>query len=239
MQRFKCCLGFVLLLGSIGACSSTEAVPFELTVSPEFVHGLVPGAPVIVVATITDEAATDQPAIITATAEGASVAVEPATIQSGEVAEIVINAEPTADDRPITIEVTATRGKELKSASWQTTVFAVEDDRGPYARELLALFTAWLADNEPDLGITPTTEFSGAMTSPELLVVSHYAFVSDEWELRLSWHIMVPPDDWSEITLRARDELLPTVAYRMASQRAALVGDLVIEQVDIQSPGAR
>lgn len=239
MQRFKCCLALLLLTGSVAACSSEEAVPFELTVSPEFVHGLVPGAPTIVVATITDSTASDQPAVITATAQGASIAVEPATIRSGEVAEIFVTAEPTTTDRPITIEVTATREEEVKTASWETTVFAFEDDREPYARELLALFRAWLAENEPGLGITPTTEFAGALISPELLVVSHYCFVSDEWELQVAWHIMVPPDDWAEITLRPRNQLSPTVAFRMASQAAGMAGEPVIQEVPVPSTGTR
>ena len=34
------------------------------------------------------------------------------------------------------------------------------------------------------------------------LIVSHYLFFSEEWEMHVEWHIMVPPYDWAKIDLR-------------------------------------
>jgi len=31
------------------------------------------------------------------------------------------------------------------------------------------------------------------MVSPQWLVVSHYLFFSEEWEMHVEWHIMVAP----------------------------------------------
>jgi hypothetical protein len=28
-----------------------------------------------------------------------------------------------------------------------------------------------------------------------VLIVEHYLFFSTDWELDLSWHVMIPPDD--------------------------------------------
>jgi hypothetical protein len=66
-------------------------------------------------------------------------------------------------------------------------------------------------------------------------VVSHYEFTNDDYELGLSWHIMVPPDDWSELYLRPRDELNPTRAFRMSSWSAAMEGGEV-EFTEVSPP---
>jgi hypothetical protein len=46
---------------------------------------------------------------------------------------------------------------------------------------------------------------------------------------------MVPPDDWADLYLRPRDEAAPTLAFRLASQAAALE-DGVIEITPTQVP---
>jgi hypothetical protein len=93
-----------------------------------------------------------------------------------------------------------------------------EDDRQEYATELLDKFVFWLAANHPELGITVDTVWNGTMVSPVWLVVSHYLFFSEEWELHIEWHIMVPPYDWAKIDLRHRfDELAPSYAFEISS----------------------
>jgi hypothetical protein len=59
------------------------------------------------------------------------------------------------------------------------------------------------------------------MVSPVWLVVSHYLFFSAEWEMHLSWHVMIAPDDWSRIELRRRFiETKPSLAFEIASVSA-------------------
>jgi len=97
-----------------------------------------------------------------------------------------------------------------------------EDDREPYATELRDRFVAWLTLNRPELGITSETEWSGTMVSPRWLVVSHYLFFSEDWEMHVSWHIMVPPYDWARIDLRHRfDEETPSYAFEISSVDAS------------------
>lgn len=56
------------------------------------------------------------------------------------------------------------------------------------------------------------------MVSPQWLVVSHYLFLSPEWELHVEWHIMVAPDDWARIDLRRRFvESAPSEAFEISS----------------------
>jgi hypothetical protein len=83
---------------------------------------------------------------------------------------------------------------------------------------LLDRFVSWLATNHPELGITADTAWNGTMVSPVWLVVSHYLFFSEEWELHIEWHIMVPPDDWARIDIRHRfDKLKPSYAFEISS----------------------
>jgi hypothetical protein len=103
-----------------------------------------------------------------------------------------------------------------KVASFEVT--EGEDDRQEYATGLLYKFVSWLAANHPELGITADTTWNGTMVSPVWLVVSHYLFFSEEWELHIEWHIMVPPYDWAKIDLRHRfDALAPSYAFEIPS----------------------
>jgi hypothetical protein len=224
---------FIVLVTACDGTASNE--PFSLSVSPEFVQGVIPGALTGVLAKITNEEPTDAPVTITASADRATVTVSPPEIRAGEIAEISIVADPATSERPLILTVTARRGDNEETVTRATTVFTWKDDRGAYAGRLLDVFIAWLAENRPELGIGPDSEFAGSMVAPGLLIVSHYCFMSDEWELGLSWHVMVPPDDWSDLYLRPRDEAAPTLAFRLASQAGALEAD-VIDIAPIQAP---
>ena len=207
----------------VPACGEeAAAVPFTVRLAPEFVQGIIPGATTDVLVTISNATETDEPVELAASAEGATVTVEPAKIRDGEVAEVTVVADPAAADTPLDIVVTGQRGDLEETTTKSAIIFAWEDDRGPYAATLLGLFTTWLAEEEPALGIDAETTFAGSYVAPGLLVVSHYLFLSKDWEVGLSWHVMVPPDDWAEIYLRPRDAAAPTLAYRLASQAAAL-----------------
>jgi len=144
------------------------------------------------------------------------------------VAEVTVIADAATKERPLAITVTGRRGDVEETAQRSTTVSPWGDDRGDDAARLLTIFTAWLAEHEPELGIDAGTEFSGSFVAPGLLVVSHYLYLSDDWELGLSWHVMVPPDDWAAIYLRPRDEAVPTHAFELASQRGALADGVVV-----------
>lgn len=154
--------------------------PVPLDLSPEFVQGAIPGATTGVLVTITDESPDGGPVTLTATAGGAQVDIDPQEIHQGEVAEVMI-ADAATQERPLDITVTAARGDVEKTANRSTVVFAWADDRGDDADRLLVVFTEWLAEHEPEVGIDPETEFAGSFVAPGLLVVSHYLYLSQDW----------------------------------------------------------
>jgi len=228
MHRLSTALFALTMALAIAACGESRSDPFTMLVGPEFVNGAVPGGTMSLLVAFEQEHDSDDPVHLSASAAGAVVVVEPSAIVAGEVAEVRITPQPVATgDTVISVAVRATRGDVIETVSRDVTVFDWEDDRGPQARALLDVFLEWLATNRPDLGLGPETLTEGSMVAPGLLVVSHYCFVTDDWEIGLSWHIMIPPDDWAEIYLRPRGAWSPTEAFRLSSQRAALEDGLV------------
>lgn len=190
-----------------------------LVVSPEFIHGTIPGANLLLLVGLADPSA--GPVDVTAEATGAQVAVEPATIDGEQVAEVSVVPGPVTTETGLTIRIIG--GAAMTPVEKTTTILPWEDDqRAGDADRVLGIFTPWLADNRPDLGITPRTEFSRSFVAPMLLVVSHYLYLNPDWELGVEWHIMLPPDDFAEIYLRPRDQMYPTLAFRVDSWQTAL-----------------
>jgi hypothetical protein len=198
--------------------------PFELVVSPEFIQGLYGDIPNTALVTIEDEAGSSGEVTLEATSDDLEMSIEPSTIEDGEVAELTITSEPVTDDREVTVTVTATRGDEERTVTKNVVVRPGTDDLGPMANEILDLFLPWLEENQPEFGLGPDTEFEGRIVAPGLLIVSHYAFFTDEYEVGVAWHITIPPDDWSDLYIRPRDELTPTAAFRVSSWTKALEG---------------
>ncbi len=179
----------------------------------------IAGQHFVFLVTITNEGEESElPVTISATAPGAEVVIYFEDIFEGEVAEVVVIPAPASIGKTIKVTITGTRGSasDEKVASFE--VAEGEDDRQEYATELLDKFVSWLATNHPELEITEDTEWDGTMVSPVWLVVSHYLFFSEEWELHIEWHVMVPPYDWAKIDLRHRfDELEPSYAFEISS----------------------
>jgi|GEM_PF-955083 len=65
-------------------------------------------------------------------------------------------------------------------------------------------FIDWLAEAHPELDINGNDFFGRWMTYPQHLIVEHWTFLSREWEMRICFHVMIPPDDWSKMLLRRR-----------------------------------
>ncbi len=213
----------VLLLSACGG--EPESGPFALVVQPEFVQGALPGEPVMLLVAVEEETATTSPVALTAASTGgAAIGVEPASVSSGELAEVTVVAADVTEETEIEVTVTARRGDEEHHVTKAIMVMPQRDELEPPAREVLNLFLPWLAEQQPELGIGPETELAGMVVAPRLLVVSHYAFLNEDYEVGLAWHIMIAPDDWADIYIRPRDSLRPTAAFRLSSWSTALAG---------------
>jgi len=157
--------------------------------------------------------------------------VEHPLVLPGEVAEVTVIPGARAPsqlgpggpdpDFILTAVVTATRGSTVRAASVQLNILTgFEDQLAETAVELRDRFTDWLAENYPELGITPQTQWTGTMPFP-VLVVEHYLFFNDDRELHLEWHMMIPPYDWARLQLRRRyEETAYSLAYEISSRSA-------------------
>jgi hypothetical protein len=117
----------------------------------------------------------------------------------------------------VPVTVTLTRGNTEARHDVPINISPGEDHLLADAASHRDRFVAWLETERPELGITSATEWIGTPVQPHILVVSHYLFLSEDWEMSVMWHIMIAPHDWSRISLRPRDQLSPTLAFEIPS----------------------
>jgi hypothetical protein len=193
---------------------------FTLTILPaeEPVESRVaiPGEKVSFLVTI--DSPDGSPVTIGATASGAKVtSIEPAQLTPGVVGEVWLVPDQVTDNTTVTVDFSAVRGGVTKTDTRSIVIWPVLDERANDAKPYFEMWATWLVANHPELGITAQTSWDPTFVST-FLVVSHYAYFSDEWEMKVSWHNMIPPDDWTEVYLRHRGtESKPSLAFRIDS----------------------
>ncbi|MGZ8474594.1 MAG: hypothetical protein ACXWWQ_00010 [Candidatus Limnocylindria bacterium] len=224
MHRAAAMLAAVMVLAGCGAgpgasepAPSAPPVEFDLDVVPVMSGGrAIPDEPVIFLVTVSGSA-DDGPVSLAVEAAGATVSAEPEELQPGVVGEVTVVPAEVDEERELAVKITAARSGVERQQARSVRVVPGEDSLGPRADQLLERFASWLAIERPELGIGPETEWEG-MPGSWVLVVSHYLYFSDEWELGLSWHVMIAPDDWARIYLRRRwTEVAPSAAFEISS----------------------
>ena len=76
-------------------------------------------------------------------------------------------------------------------------------------------------------------DFYSYCTYPQILIVSHYTFISENWEVRFCHHEMIPPHDWSMILIRKRGEIEAEVSYKKDSSTNDYVYEIPISEYPI------
>jgi hypothetical protein len=213
--------GVVLALIGSG-CGETrhEVVAPQVRTSPAFVNRLVAGHRPLALVAVDD----DGGAALTATIDlaDAAVSVEPRALTGPGVAEIWVDLPAVDLETPFVVTVVADRDAHDRSVTIDATAVPGTDDLAATATEIAAVF---VRDLNGEAGLpTSTTGLVDGTPVAGLLVVSHYAWFTDDLEIGLSWHIMIAPDDFSELYVRRRDELVPERAWRIDSWSRALAG---------------
>jgi hypothetical protein len=195
------------------ATTDEFAAGVAISIAPEQIHaGEVAEVTVVmdetVVADLPEE---DEPML------GADAPLDPADRPVGpdETDTTISPVGPEGVNVPVT--VTLARGDTQTRTEVPINISRGEDLLHDEAAAYRDRFVAWLETERPDLGITSSTEWVGTPVQPHILVVSHYLFFSEDWEMSVMWHIMIAPHDWSRISLRPRDEMSPTLAFEIPS----------------------
>jgi len=213
MKRLLLYPTMLVLLGAMCIPNpSPEPSTFGLEIHPATVFEIIPGQHSVLLVQVVNETAGDgqgQAIALTAEAPGATATVQPASLTPGQVAEVTVIPGDGAANQELTVTVSGSRSGKQATASKTLNVSEgnlqdFEDAILPTAEEMRDLFIPWLESDQPALGITSQTEWTGEVVSPYILEVSHYLFFSNEWEMHVYWHVMIPPYDWARIDLRHR-----------------------------------
>ena len=234
MKRFGL-LSIMALAALTVACDDAAddtAAALSLQTSPQYVNRIIPGTrPLALVSVDTDA---DDAVELTGTASlsGAEVSFQPASVSAIGVAEVWVTLPETADETPFTVTVTATVDSTNAEVTIDATAIPGTDDLGPTAITIVDVFLDEMEGLVPGLPASGNDLANGTPVAG-LLVVSHYAWFTDEYEIGLAWHIMIAPDDFAELYLRPRDEAAPTMAFRIDTWSTALAGgDFTFSEVD-------
>ena len=227
----------------IPGCEDGKSIPFSMQVIPDQIKPAVPGQRCVFLVVISDEregSATGKPVNISATAPDATVEVDPPGAPPGLVAEVTVIPNEGTLGKTLSATICAERDRLQHT---ETVAIVMWD--GPLREGILEgflagaagkrdVFTPWLAANHPELGITPETEWTATYAKVLMPVANYCLFFSDEWEMGLVFHVMIPPDDWVYIYLRRRyAEVRPSQAF-MISSLAAQEEPHAIDPRDVQ-----
>lgn len=158
---------------------------------------------------------------ISATALGANVTVYPQAIIPGQVGEITVIPDKASVGKNLTVTVNGERDGLKQTKTFTVEVLEGEDDLAQKATEMRDKFIPWLATKYPELGISNETKWTGTIVNPRILVVMHYIFLSEDWEIYVTWHVTIQPHDWTRIYLRHRfTESRPSYAFEISSVEA-------------------
>lgn len=204
----------LLLAGMMTSTGRAAPVPFSIRVAPSDFQVAIPQQRVVVLVRIRNARPVDAPVILRVRATNAWVSGRPIAVSGGRVVyvPIVPRTEGT-----VHVRIVGTRQGLTVRRSFEIEVWEGEDGLRGRATELRDRFVAWLAAERPELGIDVTTRWHPTIVWPYLLEVSHYLFFTRDWEMGLSWHIMIAPYDWTTIYLRPRDAMRPAVAFQIDS----------------------
>lgn len=185
---------------------------------PPEVRTAIPGQGVCFLVVIADDGAVTAPVTITASATGATIRrIEPAELGAGTVGEVWVVPDPSDVETIARVTITGTRNGQTATVERSLPIFPMADERRSDAKPHADRWLAWLATAHPELGITADTAWTPEFVST-LLVVSHYAYWSPDWEMTVLWHNMIPPYDWTEVQLRHRwTEAAPSLAFHIDS----------------------
>ena len=151
--------------------------------------------------------------------------------QDGNIVEIFLY--PNSTHLGLEIDVTLTIVIADITTSKEVTI-SVIDWSGSFhtdAQAALKCFTSYLVTSVEGYTLEENSSLSFMGIVPQILIVEHFLFRTNNWELELTRHVTISPNDWVRIYLRARNSFSPQWAGEISSW---LSGNYSI--IEIQPP---
>ena len=223
--------GFVVSAEESSFSMDVITRPNAAETSSPIVYRAIPGQDCIFLITVFDMVGVDS-VEITAIADGgnsASPTVYPDIITADDVAEVTITPKQSNVGETLTLTIS---GNAAGVTVTETVYIQVNDGFNGLtgmASDVRNSFIPWIAENYPELEIDQQTVWNPTIVHPGILVVMHYMFLSEDWEMYVTWHVMIEPYDWARVYLRPRYvETAPIYAFEDSS-RADPAGPIVID----------
>ena len=131
--------------------------------------------------------------------------------------EIFLYPNETHLDFDITVTLKVNNGRSIIE---ETAIVDVVNWSSSFSDEIIQMkntFTNFLIENYSSFIVAENSSMEFMGNAPQILIVEHYLFRSDSWELELSRHVMLVPDDWVRVYLRARNSIQPCWAGTITS----------------------
>jgi hypothetical protein len=132
--------------------------------------------------------------------------------RNNDIAEITIRPGSSVAIKTHIIEVKATQGNTSEIINLEVEIINWPGCFSEEAVQKRDKFIDWLHKRHPEFGDFSERDWFVYATYPSIWVVEHWTFLDSDWEIRICWHVMIPPYDWSKIMLRRRGEWAPIFA---------------------------
>lgn len=133
------------------------------------------------------------------------------------VAEITIRPDSLIEVGEYILRLTAQNRDVVNSLEFMVEIFPAEPQDPRWAVRKKDEFMPWLKKTHPEYVEVINQKWFKYQTYPQIWIVEHWTFLSEEWEMRICFHVMIPPHDWSMMRLRKRGEAEPELAARRES----------------------
>ncbi|MDT3739297.1 MAG: hypothetical protein RO257_07325 [Candidatus Kapabacteria bacterium] len=136
---------------------------------------------------------------------------------NNRVAEIIISPDKNIEINNYIISIIATHSGKEKRVQVEVELF--DWTQGGIETALIKRdeFKKWLVSQNSKYNSIFNQPDKFYHTYPQILIVEHYTFLTDDYEVRICYHVMVPPDDWSFIRIRKRNSLEAEFAAKRES----------------------
>jgi hypothetical protein len=137
---------------------------------------------------------------------------KPYLTKQDTLVEIIINPISDVQIEEHSIKLIATHNKNEKSIELKINILPWSSNYWDAKAKLSMFKEHIIAFNSKFVQIFDNSKFIYA-TYPQILIVEHFTFLTMDYEIRLCYHVMIPPYDWSKICIRNRNSTVPEVAF--------------------------